>query len=75
MHQLLGDLVDVCRLVCLDDILIFLYTKEEHWKHIYKVVDRLAKFKYHVRHKKCELFSKKVEFLGHTVSAAGVGIF
>ena len=34
----------------------------------------LSQFEYHVKHKKCELFSKKVEFLGHTVSAAGVGV-
>ena len=38
------------------------------------VFDILAKFKYHVKHKKCQLFSKKVEFLSHTVLAAGVGI-
>ena len=38
------------------------------------VFDRLAQFKYHVKHKKCELFSDKVEFLGHTVSDAGVGV-
>ena len=38
------------------------------------VFDRLAQFKYHVKRKKCELFSKKVEFLGHNVSAAGVGV-
>ena len=36
--------------------------------------DRLAQFKYHVKCKKCELFSEKVEFLSHTVLAAGVGI-
>ena len=39
------------------------------------VFDRRAQFKYHVNHKKCELFSKKVEFLGHTVSADSVGVF
>ena len=38
------------------------------------VFDRLAQFKYHVKCKKCKLFSEKVKFLGHTVSAAGVGI-
>ena len=37
---------------------------------------RLAKFKYHVKHKckQRELFSKKVEFLGHSVSAARIDI-
>ena len=34
----------------------------------------LLQSKYHVKCKKCELFSEKVEFLGHTVSAAGVGV-
>ena len=38
------------------------------------VFDSLAQFKHHIKHKKYELFSEKVEFLGHTVSVAGVGI-
>ena len=54
--------------------LSFHIPEEEQQKHVYMVFNRLAKFKYHVKHKKCELFSKKVEFLGHTISAAGVGI-
>ena len=74
MNQLLGDLVDICALVCLDDILIFSHTEEEHQKHVHMVFDKLAQSKYHVKCKKCELFSEKVEFLGRTVSAAGVGI-
>ena len=60
-------------LVYLDNILIFSYTEEDYQKHIHIVFDRLAPFKYHVKRKKCELFSKKVEFFGHTVLAAGVG--
>ena len=35
---------------------------------------RLAQFKYHVKRKTCELFSEKVEFLGHIVLAASIGI-
>ena len=38
------------------------------------VFDRLAQFKYHVKQKKCILFSDKFEFFGHTVSANGVGV-
>ena len=41
MNQLLGDLVDVCALVYLDDILIFSCTKEEHQKHVYMVFEGL----------------------------------
>ena len=72
MNQALGDLVNVYALAYLDDILIFSNTKEEHWKHVPMVCNRLAKFKYHVKLKKCELFSKWVEFLCHTVSPASV---
>ena len=74
MNQLLDNLVDLYTLVYLNDILTFSCTKEEYQKHVYMVFDRLAKFKYHVKHMKFELFSKKVEFLGQTVSVAGVGI-
>ena len=74
MNQLLGNLVYICALLDLDDILIFSQTKEEHQKHICMVFDRLAQFKYHVKRKKSELFSKKVEFLGHTILTADIGI-
>ena len=57
MNQLLGDLVDVCALVYLDDILIFSRTEEEHQEHVRMVFDRLAKFKYHVKHTKCTMFA------------------
>ena len=50
------------------------HTEEEHWKHICMVFNKLAQYKYYVKHKKCKLFSTKVEFLGYTVLAAGVGI-
>ena len=74
MNQLLGNLVDVYAIGLLGWYSYLSHTEEEHWKHIYMVFDRLAKFKYHVKYKKCKLFSKKVEFLGHTILAAGVGI-
>ena len=72
MNQLLGDFIDVCALVHLDDILIFSHT-EKHWKYVCKVFDKLAKFKYYAKNKKYELFYK-AQFLGRTVSAAGIGI-
>ena len=74
MNQLLGNLVDVCVLVSLDDIIIFSSTKKKHQKHVRIVFDRLAQFKYHVKCKNCELFSKKVKFLGYIVLVASVGI-
>ena len=74
MNQLLGNLVDVCALVYFDNIFFFSRIEEKHWKYKRVVFDRLAKLKYFVKCKKCKLFSEKVEFFGHTVSAAGVSI-
>ena len=56
----------------MDDILVFSRTEKEHRKHVHMVFDRLNQFKYHVKHKKCELFSEKAEFLSHTVLAVGI---
>ena len=74
MNQLLGVLVDICALDYLNNTVVFSCTKEEHWKHLCMVFDRLSKFKDHVKCTKCKLFSKKIEFLGHTASAAGIGV-
>ena len=74
MNQRLGDLVDICAFVYLNDILIFSCTAEKHWKHVCMVFDRLAQVKYYIKCKKCELFYQKVEFLGHTVLTAGISI-
>ena len=35
---------------------------------------RLTKLKSHVKHRKYELFSKKVELLGYTIFAASLGV-
>ena len=61
-NQILSDLVDICVLVYLDDILIRLHTEEENQKHLYIVLNELGKFKYYIKHKKKELFSKRLSF-------------
>ena len=37
MNYFLGNLIDVCALVYLDDVLIFSQTEKKHPKHIYIV--------------------------------------
>ena len=39
---MLGDLVDVCVLVYLDDILFFSKSRAEHEEHVQMVFDRLS---------------------------------
>ena len=55
--------------------LSFHILKKEYRKHIYLwYLIGLPSSSIISQHTKCKLFSKKVEFLGHTVSAAGVGV-
>ena len=72
MNLLLADLLEVCVLVYMDDILIFSKSAEEHHQHICQVFKRLNKKRWHVILKKCALFLEKVGFLGHVISSEGI---
>ena len=73
MNLLLADLLDNCVLVCMDNILIYSKTAEEHVAHMKAVFECLAAKNWHVK-ENCALFLPEVEFLGHIVSAAGVKV-
>ena len=74
VNQVFYDLLDVCVLVYLDDILIFSKSWTEHQEHVCQVFERLNKHGFCVKISKCELFLERVEFLGHQVSAKGVEV-
>ena len=71
MNLLLADLLDICVLVYMDDILIFSKSAEEHHQHIRQVFKLFNEKKWHVKQKKCALFLEEVEFLGHVISSEG----
>ncbi|CAR64332.1 YALI0E14388p2 [Yarrowia lipolytica CLIB122] len=58
--------------VYLDDIIVFSRNREDHKRHVREVLDALRAQKFYAKKSKCELFRKKMGFLGHVVSAAGV---
>ena len=74
MNLLMGDLLDECVLVYMDDILIFSKTEEEHRRHVHRVFEQLNQHNWRVKQKKCALFLPAVEFLGHVVSAEGIKV-
>ena len=58
--------------VYLDDILIFTTTEEEHQEILELVFEKLHKNNVKLNLKKCRFFQHTIEYLGHTVSAAGI---
>ncbi len=56
MNQMFFELLDVCVLVYLDDILIYSKSLEEHKMHLKKVFSILQKFNFRLKESKCALF-------------------
>lgn len=58
--------------VYIDDVLIFSRNLEEHVEHIQRVVQRIADCGLKLKPSKCHFARRKVEFLGHMVTAEGL---
>ena len=60
--------------ICLDDILIFSKTREDHIAHIKIVLDTLRRAKLYAKMSKCGFFKHEVRFLGHVVGREGIRV-
>ena len=69
--QAFGDLNFQFLLVYLDDILVFGSTFEETLLRLETVLSRLLTLNLKVKPEKCQLFRKKVRYLGHAVTHEG----
>ncbi|CAI7924826.1 unnamed protein product [Closterium sp. NIES-54] len=74
MNHILRPLLDECVVVYLDDILIYSKNMKEDVEHLRKVFEILRKNKFYVKLSKSDFALKKVQFLGHMVSAEGVHV-
>ena len=72
MNNVFLDLLDICVLVYLDDILIYSDTLEEHRRHIREVLLRLRNNKLYARGDKCSFHKDTVEYLGSILSPNGL---
>lgn len=72
MEECLGDLnMKIC-FIYLDDLIIFSKTFDEHLEHLEQVFQRLQEANLKLSTKKCDFLKKKVKFVGHIVSEAGI---
>ena len=67
-------LLDRGVLCYLDDLLIYSKTIEEHRQLLNEVFELLRKHKLYIKEKKCHLFLRKVNFLGHVLDERGVSL-
>jgi transposase InsO family protein len=61
-------------LVYMDDLLIFSKTLGEHERHLREVLTTLQNAGLKIKPSKCKFFQDSVEYVGHTISAAGIQV-
>ena len=72
MERVLAGLHWSICVVYLDDIICFGSNFEDHLRNLGMVIDRIAQAGLKISPKKCQLFRRKVSFLGHVVSEEGI---
>ena len=72
--SLFMDLLDVCVVVYLDDILVYSDSYDSHVKHVTEVLKRIEDNNLVLKTEKCVFHSKSVNYLGHVISDKGIGM-
>lgn len=72
MERCMGEMNLRDCLICLDDIIIFSSSFEEHLDKLQAVFERLQEHNLKLKGSKCEFFKHKVSYLGHVVSESGI---
>ena len=74
LNYALRDLLDICCIAYLDDILIYSDDDAEHVEHVRAVLKRLQEHGLYVKLEKCEFHTWCVGFVGYVVTPNGVSM-
>ncbi|QRW26531.1 Retrotransposable element Tf2 protein [Rhizoctonia solani] len=74
MNELFKDLLDVCVIIYLDDILIYSKDDASHTQHVHEVLRRLLENQLFCKASKCTFHVTSVEYLGIIVSDKGFSL-
>jgi hypothetical protein len=72
MNNIFSDLLNVCVIVYLDNILIYSNDMLQHKKHVKEVLWRLCEHGHYASMGKCEFHKDTVEYLGFILSLDGL---
>ena len=72
MNDVFSDLLDMCIVVYLYDILIYPDDITQHWNHIKEVLKWLHKSGLYAKTEKCEFHSDSVEYLDYILSLSSL---
>jgi len=68
INSVFVDMLNVCVVVYLDDILVYLDNMEDHTEHVREVLRQLCQHKLYAKPEKCEFHSDSVEYLRYFLS-------
>ncbi|KAF8700048.1 hypothetical protein RHS03_06697, partial [Rhizoctonia solani] len=74
MNKLFKDLLDVCIIIYLDDILIYSKDNATHTQHVHEVLQHLMENQLFCKASKCTFHVSLVDYLGITVSNKGFSL-
>jgi len=63
INNIFSDLLDICVVIYLDDILIYSNNMSEHHWHVKEVLKCLYKASFYAKAEKCKFYSESVEYL------------
>ena len=74
MNSVLCLYLDKFVIVFIDDILVYSKNEEEHAKHLAAILRLLREHQLYAKLSKCNLFQRKLHYLGHVVSKNGIEV-
>jgi len=72
MNNMFSNLLDVCIVVYLNNILIYSDDITQHWSHVKEVLKQLQKARLYAKAEKCEFYLDSVEYLGYVLSPSSL---
>ena len=72
MNEIFADLLDVCVVVYLDDILVYSSNPSQHSEHVLEVLRHLKAHNLYCKASKCEFSTDTTEFLGFICTQDGI---